>query len=185
MSKELLDSITEFVNKCLGPLGVEGFTADQLRDLFIQFLATLILFFFVKKFLWEKITNFLEVRQKAIDLELTQAQEANQKAVELQEKLDKDYENSKLEIQTLIANAVKEGNVLKDDIVAEAKKEAEARLEKATKDIEYEIKKQQNNIKEEIIEIAFAAAEKIVAKEVDQKKHLKIVTDLIESGLGK
>ncbi|MFI3329190.1 MAG: F0F1 ATP synthase subunit B [bacterium] len=183
--EKLLEGIAEFVNKCLGPLGADDFTPDAIRDLIIQLFATLILFLVVKKFFWSKITNLLEARRDAIDEELTKAQEANAKAALLQEKLDGEYEKSKLEIQTLIANAVKEGNVLKDEIVTEAKKEAELRLANATKDIEYEIKKQQNNIKEEIISIAFAAAEKIVAKEVDQKKHLKVVTDLIESGLGK
>ncbi len=183
--EKILGSIAEFVNKCLGPLGDSGFTADTIRDLIIQLFATLILFLVVRKFFWGKITTFLDARKEAIDSELTKAQEANAKAEELQEKLNKEYEKSKLEIQTLIANAVKEGNVLKDEIVSEAKKEAELRLTNATKDIEYEIKKQQKNIKEEIISIAFAAAEKIVAKEVDQKKHMKVVTDLIESGLGK
>lgn len=180
-----LDSIAEFVNKCLGPLGADGFTGDSIRDLLIQLFATLVLFLVVKKFFWEKITNLLEKRREVIDSELTKAQEANNVAFELQEKLNTEYEKSKLEIQTLIANAVKEGNVLKDEIVSDAKKEAELRLANATKDIEYEIKKQQNNIREEIVSIAFAAAEKIVAKEVDQKKHMKVVTDLIESGLTK
>ncbi len=181
--ENILESIAEFVNKCLGPLGETGFTADHIRDFIIQLCATLILFIVVKKFFWQKITKFLEARRDAIDGELATANKANEKAAELESKLTQEYENSKLEIQTLIANAVKEGNILKQEIVSEAKKEAELRLSNATKDIEFEVKKQEQAIKDEIISIAFAAAEKIVAHEVDQKKHLKLVTDLIESGL--
>ncbi|MFI3251655.1 MAG: F0F1 ATP synthase subunit B [bacterium] len=183
---DLLDKITDFVNECLGPLG-SGMvvTPDTIRDLLIQLIATLILFIVVKIFFWNKITNFLEARKNAIDEELTKAQDASKNAAMLESKLHKEIEDSKIQIQTLIATAVKEGNVLKDEIVADAKKEAELRLDNARKEIEYDIKKQQQTIKDEIITIAFAAAEKIVAKEVDKSKHLEVVNNLIESGLGK
>ncbi len=183
MDSKLLVSISDFVNKCLGPLGVEGVTSDTIRDLIIQLIAVLILFLIVKFFLWEKITKLLDARKDAIDAELNKAKEASANALEIEAKLALELENSKAEIQTLIANAINDGKAIKEEIIAEAKKEAELRIGKANTEIQNEIKKQQKNIKDEIVTIAFAAAEKIVAKEVDKKKHLKVVTDLIESGL--
>lgn len=180
---EILADISEFVNKCLGPLGADGFTADTIRDLIIQLIATLILFIVVKKYLWGPITKFLEARRSLIDDELTKAKEASENALILETKLSEEYANCKEEIKKLLAQSVKDGNMVKADIVNQAKKEAALRIENANKEIEFEIKKQQGNIKEEIINIAFAAAEKIVAQEVDKKKYLSVVTDLIESGL--
>lgn len=180
---KILADIAEFVNKCLGPLGADGFTANTIRDLFIQLIATIILFIIVRKFLWKPITDFLEARRNMIDNELSKAKTASDNALALEAKLESDFANSKLEIQNLLAQAVKDGNVIKEEIVNQAKAEAARRLDNANKEIEFEIKKQQGNIKDEIISIAFLAAEKIVAKEVDKKKYLSVVTDLIESGL--
>ena len=47
-------------------------------------------------------------------------------------------------------------------------------------ELEQEKSKMANEIKQEIVEIAFAAAEKIVAKEIDQNKYLDIVDEILK-----
>ena len=181
---KIIESISEFVNKCLGPLGAGGFTPDTIRDFLIQIIATILLFIIVRIFLWKPITALLEARKEAIDKELVEAKTARENAVMIEEKLNLEYDKSRLKIQELIAQAVKDGNSIKEEIVSDAKKEAEYRFNNATQEIEFEIKKQQTAIKEQIVSIAFLAAEKIVSHEVDKEKYLEVVTDLIESGLG-
>ena len=41
---------------------------------------------------------------------------------------------------------------------------------------------EENNIKKEIISIAFLAAEAILGKEINQEEYLETVTKIIESG---
>ena len=52
----------------------------------------------------------------------------------------------------------------------------------ANEDIKREVKAQEDDIKKQIIQIAFLAAEAIVGSEIDQEKYLQTVTSIIESG---
>ncbi len=177
---DVLQDVADFVNKCLGPLGSDGFQWSHIRDFLIQLVATLILFIFVKIFLWKPITEIIETRRDAIDLELAEAKESNsvarKYAAELQEKLD----TAQQEIKAMIENAENTANVRKEKIINDAKEEAKKRLENVQLEIEQEIAKQKNEIHQTIVDIAFLAAAKIVSKDVNQEEYLTIVNDIIE-----
>lgn len=180
---EILKDISQFVNDCLGPLSGSGNLATWLRDFLIQLCATLLLFVVVRVFLWKPITDLLEARRNKMDSELESAKEHHNNAIKLEEELKVKYEEAKLEIVKLLNDAVRDGNSAKEAIINEAKLEAKRRIELANEEIEAEILQKQNDIKNQIVTIAFMAAEKIVGKEIDKNTYLKEVTNIIDSGL--
>ena len=180
---DVLKDIAEFVEGCLGPLSGNGNILSWLRDFSIQLAATLLLFLVVRIFLWKPLTEFLEARRDKMDQELNDAKVAKEKALKLEEELNAKYAAAQSDIAKLLKEAEAEGNMRKEEIVAEAKKEAARRLELAKEEIEREISQQENDIKNQITTIAFMAAEKIVGKEIDQDQYLETVTKIIESGM--
>jgi F-type H+-transporting ATPase subunit b len=180
---EILKDISQFVNDCLGPLSGSGPLATWVRDFLIQLCATLILFIVVRVFLWKPITDLLEARRSQMDSELKSAKEHHENAVKLEEELKAKYDDAKNEIAKLLDDAIKEGNSAKEAIINEAKLEAKRRIELANDEINAEIMQKQNDIKDQIVTIAFMAAEKIVGKEIDKNTYLNEVTNIIDSGL--
>ena len=180
--EEILKDVSKFVSECLGPLGNSGDIWTWLRDFSIQILATLLLFLVVRAFLWKPITEFLEARRDKMDQELLEASEARERAIKLEEELQAKYDGAKAEIQKLLKEAETQGNLRREEIVKEAKLEAQRLLNLATEDIKREIAMEENNIKKEIISIAFLAAEAILGKEINQEEYLETVTKIIESG---
>ncbi len=180
---EILKDIAEFVEGCLGPLSNNGDISTWLRDFLIQLIATLLLFLVVKIFLWKPLTEFLEARRDKIDKDLTLAEESRVKAIKIETELALKYDAAKVEIQKLLKEAELAGNLRKEEIIKEAKEEAALRLSMAKEEINREILEQENNIKNQIVEIAFLAAETIVGEEVDRKQYLDAVTKIIESGM--
>lgn len=181
--EEILKDVSQFVTDCLGPLSGTGNIATWLRDFLIQLCATILLFVVVRIFLWKPITNLLEARRNQMDSDLESAKEHKNNAIKLEEELKTKYEDAKLEIQKLINDAINEGNVRKETIVNDAKLEAKRRIELAKEEIEAEIIQKQNDIKNQIVTIAFMAAEKIVGKEIDKDTYLNEVINIIDSGL--
>lgn len=179
---EILKDIAAFVEGCLGPLSGSGDIFSWLRDFAIQLIATLILFLVVRIFLWKPLTEFLEARRDKMDKDLIETEEAKEKAIKLEEELAKKYAEAKAEIAKLLKQAEVEGNLRKEEIIEEAKREAARRLELAKEEIEREIAQQENDIKNQIISIAFLAAEKIVGSEINQEQYLETVAKIIESG---
>ena len=180
---EILKGISEFVSECLGPLGNSGDILTWLRDFTIQIIATLILFLVVKIFLWKPLTNFLEVRRDQMDHELKETQESRERAIKLEEDLKVKYDAAKDEIQKLLKQAEAEGNLRREEIIKEAKNEATRLISMANDDIKRQVAEQEKDIKNQIISIAFLAAEVIVGKEIDQDNYLEAVTKIIESGM--
>ena len=87
---------------------------------------------------------------------------------------------AKAKIKNLLESAEREGNEKRSEIIEEAKNEAKRRKEALINELEYERNKMNNEIKQEIVEIAFAAAEKIVAKEIDRDKYLDVVEEILK-----
>lgn len=180
---DVLKDIAEFVEGCLGPLSGNGNILSWLRDFSIQICATLILFLVVRIFLWKPLTEFLEARRNQMDKELNDAKAARENALKLEEELNAKYLNAKEDIAKLLKQAEADGNMRKEEIIADAKKEAARRIELAKEEIEREISQQENDIKNQIATIAFMAAEKIVGNEIDRESYLNTVTKIIESGM--
>ena len=152
---------------------------DNPELVIMNILAFFVLVFFVRKFLWVKVTTFLEARQTALTEALTNADRERTRAKELQEKSVTDYEAMKEETRQLKEKLTLEAYKQQDELITNAKKEAKLRLEKAEKDILFEISQANEEIKQSIKEVAFAAAEKIVKREIDESVHKDIIEDII------
>jgi len=148
--------------------------------LIFNILAFAVLVFFVKRFMWKHVTNFVDARQKALNEELDLAAKEREYAKTLQEQSHKDYEQMKEETRLLKEKLTLEAYKQQEELIVGAKKEAKRRLEQADKDIEFEITQANEQIKQSIKEIAFAAAEKIVKREIDESVHQDIIDELVK-----
>lgn len=177
---EILNKIADAVNSCLGPLTNMQIKGSDVRDLLIQLCATIILFLVVRFFLWKPITNILETRRSAVDKALEDASAAKQSAKELEEELATELASAKQQVKSLLDKAEKDGNVRREQIISEAKIEAKRRLENLELELIQEKNKMQKQIRKEIVDIAFIAAEKIVAKEIDQDRYIAVVDEILK-----
>ncbi len=146
----------------------------------LNILALIVLLVFVRKFLWQRVTTFIDLRQKALTEALTNADMERDKAKELQESSVKEYAKMKEETRILKDKLTDEAYKQQEELIVGAKKEAKRRLDKADKDIEFEIIQANEKIKQSIKEVAFAAAEKIVKREIDETVHQDIIDNLVK-----
>lgn len=177
---DILKNVSEFVNKCLGPLGTEGFSWSQIRDVLIQLCATLILFILVRFLLWKPITRIIEKRREVIDKELEEAKESNNNARKLASDAQIKYDEAHIKIKQMLDKAEKDANLRKDEIIKQAKDEAKRRLDVLEEEIALEIQNANEEIKKQIVDIAMTAASKIIEKEVDQDKYINLVNEIFE-----
>lgn len=170
---EILEEVTQMIQNGLNSV------FDRPDVLIFNILAFIVLVFFVKRFLWKYVTSFVDSRQKALSEELDRAAEERALAQSLQEKSQKDYELMKEETRVLKEKLTVEAYKQQEELIVSAKKEAKRRLEQAEKDIEFEIIQANEQIKQSIKEIAFAAAEKIVKREIDENVHQDIIDEIV------
>lgn len=179
--KEAGQKIKELVEKTLGPLANNfEIGGNDVRDILIQLVSTIILFIIIRVFLWKPITNILENRRNIIDKELSDAKEAKEHAIEMEENLHKELAIARANVKALLDKAEKDGNERRESIISSAKEEAKRRLENLEVELNQERKRMEMEIKQEIVDIAFIAAEKIVSKEIERDKYLEVIDAILQ-----
>lgn len=167
------EAISSFVQDALGITnGVFGINATEML---IQIAATLILFLVVRFFFWNKVTDYLEGRKEAMAQEYNDAKNANDEAKGMREEANAELNLIKTRSKSLIDDAKLRGEDERKAILEKAKSEADKMVVNAQKEIESNIEKARNNINEEIVSVATLMAEKIIEKEIDEKKHKDMI----------
>ena len=167
----MLEQISEFVEKAL---------SIDLLHLGLQLCSTLILFVVVRAFLWKPITNILEQRRELAMKEISDAKQKNDEATKLLDESRKEVEKAKKRAKEIVDNAVITAKLEKSEIIEDAKNEAKKRLDNVNHEIGLELERQKNTLRQEIVDVAFLAAEKIVKREINKEEHIKVVEETLE-----
>ena len=159
----------------------EGAGVDVTAVTFItQICATIVLFLFVRFFFWNKVTGILEKREELVMESLKKREEAVAEVASVQEKSAQIIEEAKNDAASIKQQAILEANSNRDTIIGKAKSDA-AQLEKETTEkLEEERNAMQEDIKQEIIEVAYQLAEKIVEANIDKTKNEELVKQFFE-----
>ncbi len=173
------EAIQSFVDESLGFINslLNGST-DGLRDVAIQIISTILLFLVVRFFFWNKVTEYLEARKKAIQTEYDDAKKANQDAALHKEDAAKELLELRKSSKGVLDDAKARGENERQAILVKAKKEADKLVDDAHKEIDSQIEKARNQINDEIVSVATLMAEKIIKKEIDNTKHKELINEV-------
>jgi F-type H+-transporting ATPase subunit b len=139
-----------------------------------------IVVFIMGKFAWKPLIKALDDREKTITDSLTAAEEARALLKDLEKEKELIRNESKRERDLLI----KEGNELKERIIAEAVEKARIEAERvithAQETIRIEREAGYMEIKAQIANLSVEIASKIIESEMtDMNKHEKLVTKMV------
>ena len=155
-------------------LGVNPWTA-----LFIL-LNTLTIYFVAKKFLFKPVMQIIEDRQKEIDDLYDSAGRDRQEAELLRQQYTEKLADAQQTGERLVKEAVARGQAREDEILRQARSEADAIMAKAEADIAREKKKAVNDAKDEIAGLAMEIAGKVVGHSLNQQDQAALVDRFIE-----
>ena len=149
-----------------------------------QLCSTLVLFLFVKKFLWTSVTNFLDARLAAMQMDLKQSAEARKEAEADRETARAEVRQARETSRRILEKVKDESEALRTSIVNQAKKEAELKIEAADRAIEAQKKQAHDEMVQEMVSVAMAAAEKLMSEKSDAQDDAKIIEDYVREVKG-
>lgn len=145
-----------------------------------QIVNTLILFYFLRKYLFVPVTGIMESREKSIVDSLQDAERLSEEAENYKQQYYNMLQSAQDEGKELIEKARKNADEKSEKILKEAKEETLKLKQKAEEDIRRDRKKAINEIKDEISTLAILAASKIIENEVDEARSKTLVSKFIE-----
>ncbi len=139
----------------------------------IQAINFLILIFLLSRFLFKPLTKFLADRSAGIEKSLAEAKAAHEAAVKAQAEHQAQIRETQRDIAALREQGQREVEAQRQQLLHASREEAERLIVRAKAEIEAETKRAKASLREEVADIALAAAERLLGRTVngdDQKR---------------
>ena len=152
----------------------------NLWQILISLANLVLLFLMLKKFLYKPVTKMLQERRDQIDKDYSDASLAKQSAEAKDAELTERLVGAKAEAESIINEAADIAKARGDKIVEDARVTADGIRRQAEVDARLERKRMNETIKEEIVEVSTALAEKMLEREVNADDHKALIDDFID-----
>lgn len=162
---------------------MEGYVImlDQqtLIQVAIQIINTCILCFALSKLLYKPVTKFLNARKEKIAEQIDSAEAKLTEAEALKAEYENKLKNIEAEKNSILEKARTQAGKNSQQIIDEARKEAENIHNRAMTDIKREEEKAKDEIKKQIIEVSSIVSGKFIAAKMTEEEQNKLVDDTI------
>ena len=138
-----------------------------------------LLLLILRRFAWGPILRAVQDREDHVRSTLESAASEREESTELLEQYRKQMLEARREAQDLIAKAKEMGVTVRKEIEEKARQEAKVIMEKALESIEKEKEAALDELRQGSVDIALAAAGKLIGEELNQDKDRKLAVDFV------
>lgn len=152
----------------------------DLKVVAVQMAGFVLVLIVFKLFLFKPILSILDARKREIDSQYEMAEADRKAAEEVRTKYEQQLVGAQDEIRTNIAEALRQGQAMREEIITESRTKAESMLAKAQEDIRRETEKALVELKGTVADIVVNATEKLIEEKLDPDKHRALVSKYID-----
>lgn len=149
--------------------------------LLIQVTGFLVLYWLLSKFLFPPVREMLATREQAIQSRLDEAEERRQEMIRMRDDYETRIANIEAEARERIEEAVKQAQVARDELLTHARQQAERIMERGHAEIQREKEKALVEIRDQVAELAVAAAGQLIRQNLDEQRHRELALEVIEN----
>jgi F-type H+-transporting ATPase subunit b len=151
----------------------------QLLDInatfWIELVAFLLMMGVLARYVYPRIIEAAEARQKAIAAELEAAERSRLEAEARLAEAEKNLQGARVSAQEIVAGATRSGEQLRQESKQKAEEEAKRLTQAARKEIEAEREKAIQSVREDVAGLVVAATEKVLGETLDASKHKQLI----------
>ena len=151
-----------------------------LADSCLMIIAIFVLFLALSYFLFNPARKLLNSRKEKIQDELETAKKDMEDARSLKAQYESKLQDIDKEAESILSDARKRALNNENQIIAKAKEEAAAILERARTEAELEKQKMSDDVKKEMIVIASLMAGKVVSASIDTAMQNQLIDETLK-----
>ena len=146
--------------------------------LFFQMIVFFVLAWVTMRFVWPPLTKAIEERRQKIAEGLAAAEKGKTDLAQTQAKITAMQETAKAELHGRMTDAEKQGAQIIERARAEAEVERARIVEQARQEAAQEVQRARDALRDQVANLAVQGASQILKREVDQKAHADLLTQL-------
>ncbi|MDD5072195.1 MAG: F0F1 ATP synthase subunit B [Candidatus Omnitrophica bacterium] len=149
------------------------------NEIVAQIISFLLLMALLRVFAWKKLLKLLDDRRARIASEFKKIEDAQAAVERMRSDYGKKLADIESESRARIQEAINEGKQFSLEIRENARQEARAILDKAQENIENEVLKARQELKERVVELTLGTTEKLLKEKITGEKDKKLASDFL------
>ena len=161
----------------------EAFVGVNLWTVLFAWVNLLILYFILKRLMFDKVKKMIDDRQNEIDGMYSDAEGNRAAAAEMKAEYEEKIGHANEESEQILRNAVRRAQLKEEEILREANEKADRVMERAEERIALEKKRALNEVKNEVSGMAIGIAAAVIERDVSEDEHKELIDSFID-GIG-
>lgn len=153
----------------------------NIWHILISLCNLVILFLILKKFLYKPVERAIADRKSAIEKTLCEADDAKRSALQSKSEWDARMKSAESESEEIKAAARRSAEKKSEQILCDARQKADEIMRRSLEQAELDKKKSEEDMKQQIVILSSALAEKMLAREINEADHRELIDEFIVS----
>lgn len=153
-----------------------GINLGYLISQIVNFVLLLII---LRMFLYKPIVGMLDRRREKIKTDLQEAEQARSQAETAKQEYEKQLEEAREERRSILAQATEQAEKMREEILIKARAEAQELVTKTQDEMEYQRRQALLGAQDQMVDLAIAAAAKVVGESLDEQAHRRLIQGFI------
>ena len=158
----------------------ESFVGVNVWTMLFAWCNLLIIYLFLKKYLFVRVKNMIDSRQKEVDDMYAGAEEAESSAKAMRAEYEERLAKAETESEEILRTAQRRAMLKEEEILKEAAVEATGIRDRASEEIAMEKKRMLGEIKDEVSGMAIDIAAAVIGREVTATEHEQFIDSFID-----
>jgi len=154
-----------------------GINLGYLISQIINFALLAVLLYFAA---YKPILRMLDERSARIKQGLEDAEQASRRAAEMEQEFELRLAEARKEGQEIITQATQMSEKARQEILATAREEARAQVEKAKEEIARERESAMSELRQQVADLSLAISEKVIGESLDQRRQRELIAEFLE-----
>ena len=152
----------------------------DIKLVLTQILGFLIMVWILGRFAWGPIVANLEARRQKIAADFAEADRRQHEADLLKAKYESELRGIAALARARMQEAIGEGQKVAEEIKAQARVDAQARLQRGREEMERERENAKEQVKQQVIGLSIRTAEKILRAKLDDPAQRRLAGEFID-----
>ena len=148
--------------------------------LIVEILTFLLMLAILARYVYPRIVEVAESRQRAIAEQLREAERSRSAADASLKEAQAKLEEARKTAQGVIDNASKSGEQLRQELRQKADEEARRTVDNARKQIQAEREQALEGVRTEVANLVVDATQKVIGETLDDRKHRQLIERAVE-----
>lgn len=153
----------------------------SVKEIIVQIINFLILFFILRIFAWKRLLGFLDGRKAKISAEFQRIEDSKAEIAILKSEYEAKMSSADNQAKGKIKEAIDEGKKILVEIKKDAHLEAQKIMETAKEDIKHELSNAKEELKNDIVDLAMQAAESVIQEKLSEEQDRKLIRNFLDN----